>query len=190
MGMETIIVLALALSMDAFAVSVVNGMGCRARLWRHALASGLAFGVFQGIMPILGFLAGHSFSAMIQRVDHWIALALLCVIGGKMIWEALRNDQPDIPENGGALSLKKLGLQAVATSIDALAIGVWLGLMQVNILMVSGIIAFTTFVVCVAGVCIGGKFGGIFRKKAEVLGGVILILLGVKIVLEHTGYLP
>jgi len=180
--------LALALSMDAFAVSVVNGLVSRANPWKNALATGAAFGFFQGLMPVVGYLAGHSFHDVIESVDHWIALALLCFVGGKMLVEACRNSAlPEKAKRSQAFSPQRLGVQAVATSIDALAIGVWLGFARVNILFVSGAIAVTTFGCCFAGVLIGRKFGHLFHKKAEILGGVLLILIGIKIFLEHIG---
>lgn len=181
--------LAFGLAMDAFAVSVTNGMCYRMNTAKNALSSGLAFGLFQGLMPLIGYFAGHTFSGAIERFDHWIALLLLSLIGGKMIYEAIRDGKK--PENcpTRAFSVKTLTLQAVATSIDALAVGVSLGVMQVDIFLSVGIIAAITFLCSFTGVLIGKRFGGWLQDKAEILGGVILILIGANIFLEHSGLL-
>ena len=176
--------------MDAFAVSVTNGMCLRVSLWKNALSSSLAFGLFQGIMPLIGYFAGHAFSELVERFDHWVALILLVLIGGKMIVEAVRESrEPGGRAISGVFSYKTLAVQAVATSIDALAVGVGLGVMQVNLWFAVSVIAVTTFTLSFIGVIVGSRFGSLFKDKAEILGGVILILIGLKIFLEHSGIL-
>ncbi len=177
---------ALGLSMDAFAVSVTNGMCTRDIRGKDALKVGFYFGGFQGLMPVLGYLGGKTFAGYVQQFDHWIALFLLCIIGGKMVFEAaeeIRN--PPICPISRALTHKQLLLQAVATSIDALAIGVGFAVMEVNIYYAAFIIASITFVCSVIGFFIGKTFGSLLKQKAEIFGGVILILLGIKIFAEH-----
>lgn len=180
--------LAFGLSMDAFAVSVSNGMCYKMNPLKNALSSGLAFGLFQGLMPLIGYLAGRSFSDVIESVDHWIALVLLSFIGGKMIVEAVKmRKEPEDCKTYRAFSFRTLTVQAIATSIDALAVGVSLGVMKANILLSVGVIALITFCCSFAGVFIGKKCGVLLQDKAEILGGVILILIGVNIFLEHVG---
>lgn len=186
MEIPILLVLAVGLSMDAFAVSVTNGMCYRIPLLKNALYSGLAFGILQGLMPLLGYYAGQSFLHMIERYDHWIALVLLCYIGIKMIAEAVKESKDSAKAFiEKEFSFKVLGIQAVATSIDALAVGISLGVMKAGLFLSVGIIAATTFIICFAGVIIGKKSGRFLREKAEVLGGVILILIGLNIFLSH-----
>ncbi|MDR2933186.1 MAG: manganese efflux pump MntP family protein [Oscillospiraceae bacterium] len=189
MDLYLLVFLAFGLAMDAFAVSVTNGMCYRIPVWKNALTTGLAFGFFQGVMPIIGFIAGHGFSGLIMRIDHWVALVLLSVIGGKMIVEATaeaRRNPSSVPAK--TFTYKTLMMQSVATSIDALAVGVGLGVMQVNIYFSAVCIAVITFFCCVAGVLIGKCFGGILKNRAEIIGGVILILIGVHIFTEHASH--
>lgn len=186
MGIGTLILLALGLSMDAFAVSVTNGLCVKNVSRRQVLQVGLAFGFAQGAMPVMGYFAGRTFSSAITSLDHWVALILLGAIGGKMIVEAVKSGhEPQSCPATGVLTLKTLAVQAVATSIDALAVGISLALMNVNIWFAAGSIACTTFVLSVLGVVIGKKSGGFLKSKAELAGGVILVLIGVKIFLEH-----
>lgn len=183
-----LVFLAFGLAMDAFAVSVTNGMCYRANPMKTALGSGLAFGFFQGMMPLVGYLAGHAFSDVIGVVDHWIALLLLGFIGGRMIAGAVRARQtPEDCPAERAFSLKTLSVQAVATSIDALVVGVGLGVMQVSLLTAVSVIAAITFCCSFAGVHIGRLVGGALGNKAEALGGCILVLIGLRIFLEHLG---
>ncbi len=173
--------------MDAFAVSITNGLCIKDISKRQTLQVGLAFGLAQGIMPILGYLAGQTFSKAISSLDHWIALILLGAIGGKMILEAVKEmKEPESCPVGGILTTKMLILQAIATSIDALAVGVSFAVMNVNIWVASSFIACTTFLFGVAGVIIGKKSGFFLKSKAELAGGAILVLIGVKIFIEHT----
>lgn len=185
-----ILLLAAGLSMDAFAISVTNGMCYRMPRMKNALYSGLAFGFFQGLMPFVGYLGGHAFSGVIENLDHWIALLLLGFIGARMIIGALQAGKGG--EDTGrprAFAFKMLILQAVATSIDALAVGISLGVIRVNIALAVCLIAATTFSLSFAGVFIGDRFGGLLKGKAELLGGAILVFIGVKIFIEHAGIL-
>ena len=189
MGLIELFFIAVGLSMDAFAVSICKGLACREQNFRHNLLAGLYFGGFQGLMPLLGWLLGVKFSAAITSIDHWIAFVLLCFIGGSMIREALSDEEEEVDASFRPREMLTL---AVATSIDALAIGVsfaFLGLDRAGILSAAGLIAATTFAFSAAGVSVGSVFGSRFKSKAELMGGVILILIGAKILLEHLGFL-
>lgn len=177
---------ALALSMDAFAVSVSNALCYPSMSKKQGLANSACFGLFQGLMPVLGFFAGQLFSRFISSVDHWIALVLLAIIGGKMLVEgvqALR--KPEICPASPTFTTKTMLLQAVATSIDALAVGISFAALSVNILFAAAIIAVTTFLCCLVGVFLGRKFGFVLGEWAQILGGAILVGIGVKIFIEH-----
>lgn len=183
-----ILLLAAGLSMDAFAVSVTNGMCYRINPLKNAMYSGLAFGLAQGLMPLIGYYAGSVFANIVERYVHWVALIFLGVIGLKMIIEAVKDmKRPDGSGTERSFSIRVLVFQAIATSIDALAVGVSLGVMKVNIMVAAATIAATTFAFSFTGVLIGKKFGQILKEKAEILGGAILILIGVRIFLEHIG---
>ena len=188
MGILSILLIAVSLAMDAFAVSISNGISQKKSRFPEAFATALSFGVFQGVMPFLGWALGSSFSARIEKVDHWIAFALLAFIGIHMIVEAVRGG--DSCESGSAVfSIKTLLSLSVATSIDALAVGVSFALSGTNtlpgILLAASIIAGVTLIICLAGFYIGRRFGCIFKNKAEIAGGCILTLMGVKILVEH-----
>lgn len=180
------IVLGIGLSMDAFAVSVTNGM-CGSKLkFRHALADGLTFGAFQALMPLIGLFLGLSFMKYIEAVDHWIAFILLAGIGLNMIREALKKEEEDALAN--PYTVRNLLVQGVATSIDALAVGVGFSTQLCSYseaYLTVAIIGISTFVISTAGVYIGRLFGGMLKEKAQVLGGVILVCIGVKILVEH-----
>ena len=178
-----LLILAVGLSMDAFAVAVCKGLSIRALMPRHAVAVGLWFGAFQALMPLIGWLLGAAFADMIAAVDHWIAFALLAFIGGNMIREALGGDEEDCDPSLAPMTMLVL---AVATSIDALAVGVTFAFLQVDILPAVLFIGVTTFVLSAAGVKVGAVFGSRFKSKAELAGGLILIGMGIKILLEHT----
>ena len=179
------------LSMDAFAAAICQGLSMTRIKWGHALTVGLYFGGFQALMPFTGWMLGSQFADRIQQYDHWIAFILLVLIGGNMIREALSGDEEDAAQAETDLRLdhKKLFLMAIATSIDALAIGVTFAFLETAILPAIGIIGCTTFCISVAGVAVGCWFGARYKQRAEITGGVILVLLGIKILLEHLGIL-
>ena len=179
------------LSMDAFAAAICQGLFMTRIKWGHALTVGLYFGGFQALMPFIGWMLGSQFADRIQQYDHWIAFILLVLIGGNMIREALSGDEEDAAQAETDLRLdhKKLFLMAIATSIDALAIGVTFAFLETAILPAIGIIGCTTFCISVAGVAVGCWFGARYKQRAEITGGVILVLLGCKILLEHLGLL-
>ena len=189
MGLTELFILAVGLSMDAFAVAVCKGLAMQKMNWRHAIIIGLYFGGFQAAMPSLGYILGIGFQSYIQAVDHWIAFALLTFIGGRMIWEVVRKkeDAPNSASGGQKLDIKELLILAIATSIDALAVGISFAFLQVRIVAAITLIGCTTFVLSAAGVCVGHKFGAKYEDKATLAGGIILILIGVKILLEHLG---
>ena len=172
--------------MDAFAVSVCKGLAMPKCTFKKAAIVGLWFGGFQALMPAIGYVLGAQFQETIASIDHWIAFVLLALIGGNMIHEALDNDEE---EADASLDVKTMFLLAVATSIDALAIGITFAFLKVNIIPAVCFIGIVTFIISFAGVKIGNVFGARYKNKAEIVGGVILILLGLKILLEHLGFL-
>ncbi|MBQ6466264.1 MAG: manganese efflux pump [Oscillospiraceae bacterium] len=180
-----LLLIAVGLSMDAFAVSICKGLGTRKVKPRHALLAGLWFGGFQFLMPVIGYLLGARFEALIQSIDHWIAFVLLAAIGAGMICEAFK-EADELNDDYGA---KTMLLLAVATSIDALAVGVTFAFLQAKLLPSAGLIGVTTFLLSGAGIYIGAAFGTRFKAASEIAGGVILILIGLKILLEHLGVL-
>lgn len=190
MGLLEIIIIGAGLSMDAFAVAACRGLCMRKVNYRHCLIIALFFGVFQAIMPLIGWILAASFEKYIVKFDHWIAFALLVIIGLKMIWDAFHEDKDDDDTCVIKLSIKNLTVMAVATSIDALAVGIsfaFLGMSFGRLLVSVLIIGITTFAISVSGVFLGNRFGIRFKQKAEVAGGFILLLIGVKILLEHLG---
>lgn len=191
MGIVELLLLAVGLSMDAFAVSVCKGLGMKKVSLKAQCTCGVWFGGFQALMPLVGFLLGTLFAAAIQAVDHWIAFALLALIGVNMLREALEKHDCDCcKESSADLSVKTMFVMAIATSIDALAVGISLAMAgNVNIVLAVVLIGVTTFLLSALGVKIGNIFGVRFEKKAQCAGGVILVLLGVKILLEHLGVL-
>ena len=186
MGLIELFILAVGLSMDAFAVSVCKGLAMERVTWRRAVVPGLWFGAFQGLMPLLGWLLGSRFAQYITAVDHWIAFALLVILGVNMLREARRADDG---EADASLGVKTMLAMAVATSIDALAVGITFAFLEVAIVPAVCFIACVTFLISTLGVKVGALFGDRFQAKAEALGGIILIVLGVKILLEHVGVL-
>lgn len=183
MGFLEILAIAIGLSMDAFAVSIGKGLSCKKAGVRQAVIAGLWFGGFQALMPLIGWLLGSSFADFVQSVDHWIAFVLLALIGGNMIREALGTDECELIDS--SFGAKTMFLMAVATSIDALAAGVTFSFLETNIWIAVGIIGITTFLFSFVGI-IGGKMLGCrFHKGAEIFGGAVLILMGVKILVEH-----
>ena len=186
MGLIELFLIAVGLSMDAFAVSVCKGLAMPKCTFKKAAIVGLWFGGFQALMPAIGYILGAQFQEAIASIDHWIAFVLLALIGGNMIREALVDDEE---EADASLDVKTMFLLAVATSIDALAIGITFAFLKVNIIPAVCFIGSVTFIISFAGVKIGNVFGVRYKNKAEIVGGVILILLGLKILLEHLGFL-
>ena len=193
MNLFLVLVYGISLSMDAFAVAVCKGLTVKKARLSDACLVGLYFGLFQGLMPLAGYFLASSFRSYIEKLDHWIAFALLLYIGGKMIWESFHPDGIDESESN-PLAFKKMLLLAVATSIDALAVGIAfcyddmpLGSqgLALGIFAACGVIAATTFILSAIGVLIGKLAGSKLRSHAELIGGVILILLGIKILIEH-----
>ncbi len=195
MGLIEVIFLAVGLAMDAFAVSICKGLAMKKATFKNAVICGIWFGGFQGLMPFIGYLLGASFAEYINVVSSWIAFALLSLIGGNMIREALSKDEEKASAD---LDIKTMLIMSIATSIDALAVGIAFACEKINILDVSdivntligvGIIAVITCIISCFGVKIGNIFGSKFKSKAEFCGGLILILIGVKILLEYFGLL-
>ena len=184
MGFWELLLLAVGLSMDAFAVSICKGLAMDRVTLKKACIPGLWFGGFQGAMPLLGWLLGSRFTSYITSVDHWIAFVLLGILGFNMLREA-KNGEAE--EADASLGFRVMLAMAVATSIDALAVGITFAFLEVQILPAVSFIALVTFLFSAVGVKIGSLFGTRFKAKAEALGGIILILLGVKILLEHLG---
>lgn len=225
MGVIELLLIGVGLSMDAFAVAVCKGLGMRSINYRHALTIALFFGVFQALMPLIGWALGSQFAAFVTPVDHWIAFGLLAFIGGKMLWDALHEgDAEDDAEGTGPrgevpapahacdgeddegtgpisartsrglqtgcsqgerLDLRELTMLAVATSIDALAVGISFAFLDFDIWMAIALIGVTTFALSFAGVAIGNRFGARYEKGAVVVGGAVLICIGLKILVEH-----
>lgn len=188
MSVLEILILAVGLSMDAFAVSICKGLAVKRIDLVKAGIVGLWFGGFQALMPMIGYFLGSRFSNAIQSIDHWVAFILLVLIGANMIREAISKDE-DAGEDSGSLSFKTMLMLAVATSIDALAVGITFAFLDVNIVSAVSIIGCTTCIISMAGVKVGSVFGTKYKTKAEITGGLILIILGIKILLEHTGIL-
>ena len=186
MGIIELIVLSVGLAMDAFAVAVCKGLSMSKMKWKNACIVGMYFGGFQALMPLIGYLLGISFQNQIVNIDHWIAFILLATIGINMIKEAISKDSE---KQNDSIKFKDMLILAVATSIDALAVGITFAFLKVNIWISITLIGIITFVISILGVKIGNIFGDKYEKKAEFAGGLILILLGVKILLEHLGIL-
>ncbi len=183
MELITIIVIAVGLAMDAFVVSIVSGSAYKQLHVKHALRMALFFGAFQAFMPLIGSLAGLSFKDYIADYDHWVAFALLAAVGGKMIYESFKIRS--VGENSNPSNIFVLLVLSVATSIDALAIGITLSLITSSIVLAVTIIGLITFTLSYAGVLIGKRFGHFFENRIEALGGLVLIGIGVKILCEH-----
>jgi len=184
MGIVELFFIAVSLAMDAFAVSLCQGLSMKGFSLRRASLTAFSFGFFQALMPLIGWLLGTQFEQYITEFDHWIAFVLLGFIGAKMIYEALTKD-----ESCPRLDLKNLLMLSVATSIDALAVGITFAFLRVDIVPAVLFIGIVTFIICFAGVALGSRFGSAFKGKAELLGGAVLILIGTKILLEHLGIL-
>ncbi len=187
MSLPELFLIAVGLSMDAFAVAVCKGLSMKKPRFFQALVIALWFGVFQALMPILGFLLGSRFQSVLMTMDHWIAFTLLGIIGAHMIREASADNETQTEEDIGIKTMFPL---ALATSIDALAVGVTFAFLRADILFAASSIGIVTFGLSLAGVKAGTVFGARYKAKAEIAGGIILILLGSKILLEHLGWLP
>lgn len=189
MGFVELFLIAVGLSMDAFAVSVCKGL-CMKRLnVGQAAVIALFFGGFQALMPLVGWVLGTQFERFITPVDHWIAFGLLALIGSKMLWDAFHEDGEEgmaCPADG-KLDMRELTMLAIATSIDALAVGITFAFLRVDIVMSVGLIGLTTFVLSLFGVAVGHRFGARYERPATIVGGIVLILIGLKILLEHLG---
>ena len=190
MGILELLLIGIGLSMDAFAVAICQGLCMKKLNWRHAAVIALFFGGFQALMPLIGWVLGSQFAGYIQNIDHWVAFVLLVLIGGNMVREALSPEEEKVAcAVESKLDYKQLFLMAVATSIDALAVGVTFAFLEVSIVPAISIIGCTTFCLSLVGVAVGNFFGTRYKKRAELSGGIILILLGAKILLEHLGIL-
>lgn len=186
MSLAELFIIAVGLSMDAFAVSVCKGLSVQKMRLSHALTCGLYFGGFQGLMPFIGYLLGSQFEEMIVSIDHWVAFVLLGLIGFNMIKESRDEDCENLDSSFGVKAMIPL---AIATSIDALAVGVTFAFLRVNIFWAVTFIGIITFTLSSIGVKVGNVFGTKYKSKAEFAGGLILILMGTKILLEHLGFI-
>ena len=177
-----ILFIAIGLAMDAFAVSVCKGLSIKKINWKKIIIIALYFGVFQAVMPIFGFFLGSSLSGFVQKIDHWIAFILLLIIGANMVKESTDDE---LEKRNDKIDFKTMIILAIATSIDALAVGITFAFFNVNLLLAISIIGIITFILSIIGVIVGNKFGDKFQNKAELAGVIILIIIGLKILLEH-----
>lgn len=184
MGIAELILVSLGLAMDAFSVSVCKGLSMKKINYKGAAVTALFFGVFQGIMPLIGYFFGSSFEQFISSFSHWIAFILLGFIGGKMIYEVIKGGDEESVSSEYKLDIKELFILAIATSIDALAVGVIFAAQKTNLILSVSVIAGITFAVCLAGVIIGNRFGSKYEKKAELAGGIVLVIIGVKLLVD------
>lgn len=182
----SVFLIALGVSADAFAVALGKGLHMRRLAYGNAIVIALTFGLFQAVMPLIGWLLGTQLQQYITAIDHWIAFGLLAIIGGKMLWDAFHGDEDDDSDDG-RLRIRQLLLLAVATSVDALAVGISFAFLEVSIVESVIVIGLTTAVLTFVGVLVGHRAGLRFRGPAEIAGGAILILIGVKILLDHLG---
>ena len=189
MGLWELLVIAVGLSMDAFAVAICKGLSMKNMSWKNGIITGLYFGGFQAGMPLIGYLLGTGFKDMITSIDHWISFVLLLLIGANMVKESMEKEEECgcCREEDASFDAKTMIPLAVATSIDALAVGVTFAFLSVDIVPAVSFIGVITFFLSVLGVKIGNVFGTKYKAKAELTGGVILILMGIKILLEHLG---
>lgn len=186
MSIIEIFIISVGLAMDAFAVSICKGLSTKTFKIKNALICGGYFGLFQGLMPVIGYVLGVQFKERIEQIDHWVAFVLLVLIGANMIRESFSDEEEcDID-----FSWHRMVPLAIATSIDALAIGVTFAFLDVQIIPAASMIGIVTFVISILGVKIGNIFGNKYKAKAECVGGIILIVMGVKILVEHLGFLP
>ncbi len=184
MGVLEILLLGIGLAMDAFAVSICKGLSMKKMNWKNAIIIALYFGGFQALMPMIGYFLGTTFESLVTTFDHWIAFVLLSVIGGNMIKESFDKEEE---KKNDDVDFKTMIVLALATSIDALAVGITFAFLDVNLLLAISIIGIITFIISILGVKVGNKFGDRYQNKAELVGGIILVVLGIKILLEHLG---
>lgn len=189
MGFVEIFLIGIGLSMDAFAVSVCKGLAMHRISYARALVIALFFGMFQGVMPVIGWALGSTLAPYVTTVDHWIAFVLLAVVGGKMLWDAFHDEGEGCTCDDGRLDVRELFALAIATSIDALAVGIGFSFLQINIVGAALVIGVTTFCLSIVGVVVGNRFGARFEKPSQIVGGIVLIVIGLKILLEHLGIL-
>ncbi len=189
MGIVELLLIGIGLSMDAFAVSICKGLNMKKVNKVHCAVIALFFGGFQALMPLIGWALGKQFESYITSIDHWIAFVLLALIGGNMVRESRQKEEEEVEKCEPKLNIKELFLLAIATSIDALAVGITFAFLKVNIIPAIAIIGTTTFIISAIGVFVGNIFGSKYKDKAELAGGIILVLIGVKILLEHLGIL-
>ena len=187
MSLVELLLISVGLAMDAFSVSVCKGLSMKKLNLKGGVITALFFGVFQGIMPVIGYFLGSRFADIISSFSHWVSFGLLAFIGGKMIIEAIKDDEQDDTDKEYRLDLKELTLLAIATSIDALAVGIVFAAEKTDLLFSVTMIGAITFALSLVGVFIGHKFGSKYEKKAEIAGGTILILIGLKLLLEGLG---
>lgn len=185
--MTELVIIAVGLAMDAFAVAVCKGLNMRRINPKQTALIALFFGGFQAGMPLIGWFIGSRFAHYIESIDHWVTFILLAIIGGKMIWESFKNDDDECDCGESKLDLKELTALAIATSIDALAVGVAFALEKVNIALSVTLIGVITAILSAVGVFIGHKFGAKYKNKAEFAGGLVLVLMGAKFLLEGLG---
>ena len=184
MGIPEIIFIAIGLAMDAFAVSICKGLSIKKIKYKEIITIGVYFAIFQSIMPLIGFLLGNAFAEIVQKTDHWIAFFLLGIIGINMIKDSFNNKNEN---KNSYIDFKTMILLSIATSIDALAVGVTFAFLKTNIVLPISIFGIVALLLSMLGVIVGNKFGDKFQNKAEFTGGIILILIGFKILLEHLG---
>lgn len=184
MGVFEIGLIGLGLAMDAFAVSICKGLSMKKMNWKNAIIISLYFGIFQALMPIIGYFIGTTFSNLVENIDHWIAFILLAIIGGNMIKDSFDDE---CEKRNEKVDFKTMIILAIATSIDAFAVGVTFAFFKTNIVLAVSIIGIITFILSLTGVKIGNRFGDKFQNKSELTGGIILIIIGIKILLEHLG---
>lgn len=182
MSILEVVLIGIGLAMDAFAVSVCKGLSMNKFKADKVIIIGFYFGIFQAVMPLIGYLLGSTFQEFISSIDHWIAFVLLAFIGFNMIKETLSKKEDKIDDS---VDIKTMVVLAIATSIDALAVGITFAFLEVNIIMSMIVIGLITFLLCIIGVIIGNKYGSKFEDKAQIIGGVVLIIIGLKILIEH-----
>lgn len=184
MGVLEILLIGISLAMDAFAVSICKGLSMKKMDLKKTIIIAIYFGAFQALMPVVGYFLGSTFSELVSSIDHWIAFALLSIIGGNMIKESFYDEED---KRNDKVDFKTMIVLAIATSIDALAVGITFAFLKTNIIFSASLIGIITFFMSILGVKIGNIFGDKFQNKAEFTGGTILILIGIKILLEHLG---